>query len=102
MSLGTLLLIILVIFLLGGFSGRFGGYGYGFGHTGIGVLGVVLIVVLVLLVLGRIRSEKGRRACALRSVNDTSWARRSLCSLGKRRARWIGARKEIGSALEDM
>ena len=29
MSLGTILIIILIIFLLGGFSGRFGGYGYG-------------------------------------------------------------------------
>ena len=29
MSLGLVLVIILVIFLLGGFSGRFGGYGYG-------------------------------------------------------------------------
>ena len=29
MSLGLILIIILVIFLLGGFSGRFGGYGYG-------------------------------------------------------------------------
>jgi Protein of unknown function (DUF3309) len=27
MSLGTILIIILIIFLLGGFSGRFGGYG---------------------------------------------------------------------------
>jgi len=27
MSLGLILVIILVIFLLGGFSGRFGGYG---------------------------------------------------------------------------
>jgi len=35
MSLGLLLIIILVIFLLGGFSGRFGGYGYGFGHGGV-------------------------------------------------------------------
>jgi hypothetical protein len=54
MSLGTILVVLLVIFLLGGFSGRFGGYGYGFGHTGVGVLGVVLIVVVVLMVLGRI------------------------------------------------
>jgi hypothetical protein len=54
MSLGTILLILLVIFLLGGFSGRFGGYGYGFGHGGIGVLGVVLIVVLVLVLTGRL------------------------------------------------
>jgi len=41
MSLGLILIIILVIFLLGGFSGRFGGYGYGFGHGGIGVIGVI-------------------------------------------------------------
>jgi hypothetical protein len=35
MSIGLILIIVLVIFLLGGFSGRFGGYGYGFGHGGI-------------------------------------------------------------------
>ena len=29
MSIGLILVILLVIFLLGGFSGRFGGYGYG-------------------------------------------------------------------------
>ena len=39
MSLGLILIILLIIFLLGGFSGRFGGYGYGFGHGGIGILG---------------------------------------------------------------
>jgi Na+/melibiose symporter-like transporter len=54
MSIGTILVIILIVFLLGGFSGRFRGYGYGFGHTGIGVLGVILIVVIVLLLTGRI------------------------------------------------
>ena len=53
MSLGTILLIVLVIFLLGGFSGRFGGYGYGFGHGGVGVIGVVLIICLVLVLTGR-------------------------------------------------
>ncbi len=53
MSLGTILLIILVIFLLGGFSGRFGGYGYGFGHGGVGVIGVVAIIVLILVLTGR-------------------------------------------------
>ena len=37
MSLGTILVILLIILLLGGFSGRFGGYGYGFGHDGMGV-----------------------------------------------------------------
>ncbi len=54
MSLGTILIIILVVYLLGGFSGRFGGYGYGFGHTGIGVGGILLIIVVVLLLTGRI------------------------------------------------
>lgn len=54
MSLGTILAIILIIFLLGGFSGRFGGYGYGYGHGGVGVIGVVLIIVVVLLLLGRL------------------------------------------------
>ena len=54
MSLGTILIIILSIFLLGGFSGRFGGYGYGFGHGGIGVIGVILIIIVVLLLMGRI------------------------------------------------
>ena len=42
MSLGTILIIILIIFLLGGFSGRFGGYGYGMGHSGMGIGGVIL------------------------------------------------------------
>ena len=39
MSLGLILAIILVIFLLGGFSGRFGGPGYGYGHRGNGLIG---------------------------------------------------------------
>jgi hypothetical protein len=54
MSLGTILVIILIIFLLGGFSGRFGGYGYGFGHGGVGILGAILIVIVILILLGRI------------------------------------------------
>ena len=54
MSLGTILLIILVIFRLGGFSGRFGGYGYGFGHSGIGVIGVLVVILLVLVLTGRL------------------------------------------------
>ena len=48
------LIIILVIFLAGGFSGRFGGYGYGYGHGGVGVIGIILIVIVILAVLGRI------------------------------------------------
>jgi len=54
MSLGLILVILLVIFLLGGFSGRFGGYGYGYGHGGVGVIGTILIVVVILMPLGRV------------------------------------------------
>jgi hypothetical protein len=54
MSLGTILVIVLIIFLLGGFSGRFGGYGYGYGHGGVGALGIILIIVVVLLLTGRL------------------------------------------------
>ncbi len=54
MSLGTILLILLVIFLLGGFSGRFGGYGYGFGHRGVGVIGILIIILLILVITGRL------------------------------------------------
>jgi hypothetical protein len=54
MSLGTILIIILIIFLLGGFSGRFGGYGYGMGHSGMGLGGVVLVVLIILLLLGKL------------------------------------------------
>ena len=42
MSLGLILVIVLIVFLLGGFSGRFGGYGYGYGHGGIGIIGIVV------------------------------------------------------------
>jgi hypothetical protein len=37
-----------------GFSGRFGGYGYGMGHSGMGIGGVILVVLLVLLLLGKL------------------------------------------------
>jgi hypothetical protein len=54
MSLGLILIFILIIFLLGGFSGRFGGYGYGYGHGGVGVIGVIIIVLVVLVLMGRL------------------------------------------------
>jgi hypothetical protein len=54
MSIGLILLIVFVIFLAGGFSGRFGGYGYGYGNGGVGVIGVIVIVLVVLLLMGRI------------------------------------------------
>jgi len=54
MSLGTILLIVLVIALLGGFSGIGGGNFYGTGYYGGGGLGLVLIIILILVLLGKI------------------------------------------------
>jgi hypothetical protein len=54
MSIGTILLVILVIALLGGFSGIGGGRFYGTGYYGGGGLGLVLVIVLVLVLMGRI------------------------------------------------
>jgi hypothetical protein len=54
MSVGTIILIILVIALLGGFSGIGGGPFYGTGRYGGGALGTVLIIVLILVLLGKL------------------------------------------------
>ena len=54
MSLGLILIILVVIYLLGGFSGRLGGYGYGMGHSGMGIGGVILVVLIVLILLGKL------------------------------------------------
>jgi hypothetical protein len=54
MSLGTIILIILVIALLGGFTGLGGGPFYGTGYYGGGGLGLILVIVLILVLMGRI------------------------------------------------
>lgn len=54
MSLGLILIILVILYLAGGLSGRFGGYGYGMGHSGIGLGTVVLVVLVVLLLLGKL------------------------------------------------
>jgi hypothetical protein len=54
MSLGTILIIVVILYLLGGWSGRFGGYGYGLGHSGMGVGAVILVVLLVLVLLNKL------------------------------------------------
>ena len=54
MSIGTIILIILIIALLGGFSGIGGGPFYGTGYYGGGGLGVVILVLIILLLMGRI------------------------------------------------
>jgi hypothetical protein len=52
MSLGTILIIVLVLVLLGVFPSW--GYSNGWGYGPSGVVGTVLVVILVLLVLGKI------------------------------------------------
>jgi Protein of unknown function (DUF3309) len=54
LSVGTIILIILVIALLGGFSGIGGGPFYGTGYYGGGGLGLVIIILLVLVLMGRL------------------------------------------------
>lgn len=54
MSIGTILLIILIIALLGSFSGWGGGPFYGTGYYGGGGIGLVLLIVLLLVVTGRL------------------------------------------------
>lgn len=54
MSIGTIILIILIIALLGGFSGIGGGPFYGTGYYGGGGLGLVVVILLILLLLGKL------------------------------------------------
>jgi len=52
MTIGTILLIVLILLLIGALPTWPESSGWGYRRTG--VLGVVLIIVIVLLVLGRI------------------------------------------------
>jgi hypothetical protein len=52
MSVGTILLIILILILVGAFPTW--PYSSGWGYYPSGIVGVLLIVVLVLLLMGRI------------------------------------------------
>ena len=57
-ALGIVLIVLLILLLFGGLGGGsvvpYWGYGYGFGHGGIGLLGIILIVLIVLLLMGRL------------------------------------------------
>jgi hypothetical protein len=52
MGLGTILLIILILLLIGALPTW--GYSRGFGYFPSGILGVILIVVLILVLMGPI------------------------------------------------
>ena len=60
MTLGTILIIILILLLIGALPNW--GYSRGFGYGPSGILGVVLVVILILVLMGRIRrtADKGR------------------------------------------
>lgn len=48
---GIILVLLLIVLLLGGFSGRFGGPGYGLGpYYGNGGIGLILIIVVILII----------------------------------------------------
>jgi hypothetical protein len=50
MSIATIRIILVLIYLLGGWGGR----GYGLGHPGMGLGGVVLVELLVRLLPGKL------------------------------------------------
>jgi len=52
MSLGTILLIILIILLIGALPSR--PYSAGWGYFPSGGLGLVLVIVLILVLMGRV------------------------------------------------
>lgn len=52
MTLGTILIIILILLLIGALPSW--GYSRGFGYFPSGILGVILIVVLILVLTGRV------------------------------------------------
>jgi hypothetical protein len=52
MTLGTILLIILILLLIGAVPNW--GYSRGWGYGPSGILGVVLIIVIILLLTGRL------------------------------------------------
>lgn len=52
MSLGTILLIILIVLLVGAFPSW--PYSMGWGYYPVGGIGTILVIVLILLLLGRL------------------------------------------------
>ncbi|SFC35759.1 DUF3309 family protein [Devosia psychrophila] len=52
MGLGTILVIVLILLLVGALPSW--GYSRGFGYGPSGILGVVLVIILILVLMGRI------------------------------------------------
>jgi len=52
MSLGTILIIILILLLIGAIPSW--GYSRGWGYFPSGIIGVILVVIIILVLMGRI------------------------------------------------
>lgn len=52
MTVGTILIIVLILLLIGALPNW--GYSRGFGYFPSGILGVILVVILILVLMGRI------------------------------------------------
>ncbi|MEO5806356.1 DUF3309 family protein [Devosia sp.] len=52
MTLGTILIIVLILLLIGALPSW--GYSRGFGYFPSGIVGTILVVVLILVLLGRV------------------------------------------------
>ena len=85
MTIGTIILIILVIALLGGFRGGPRGRFYGTGYYGGGGLGLVLVVVLILETISNLLIHNTSRDClpciraCVTTILWTSPCLRSIC-----------------------
>ena len=51
MTTGYILSAFIVVLVLGGVVGSFGGFGYGFDRDGMGTVGIVLVVIAGFLVM---------------------------------------------------
>lgn len=50
--LGTILIVLLILLLIGAFPSW--GYSTGWGYTPFGILGTILVIIIILVLLGRI------------------------------------------------
>ena len=67
MTLGTILLIILILLLIGALPAW--PYSRGWGYYPTGGLGLLLIIILILVLMGRISAQcSGQRRAAVRSA----------------------------------
>src|ERR1700684_537493 len=100
MSIGTIILIILVIALLGGFSGLGGGPFYGTGYYGGGGIGLVLVSVLILVLPWREWTARPRAAQPPFPPRAPSGRCGGLCLLAGQPSRLPGGDRRRGAAVD--